>query len=142
MDKNAESPVILQYYGKRTTVVDGKTLELLKRNVREFSRRNIKKGVMEVTVSSNQEDNLLSYRGFELSCVNDFTLWQGQLIFATGNGLYISEPYSNKIHCLISEPDLLFFSLCALNDRMYIGTSDGLYRIDAGRFLDIVYKVK
>jgi len=69
--------------------------------------------------------------------VFDFVFWKGQLIFATGNGLYISKPGSNAIRCILSEPDLLFFSLCPLNNRMYVGTSNGLYYLKTDHFIGL-----
>jgi hypothetical protein len=94
--------------------------------------------VREVTISSGREVPLLHYRGFELNYVFDFVKWQGQLILATGNGLYTSKPGSNRIRCLLSEPDLLFFCLCPLDGRIYIGTSEGLYCVEADPFLKMV----
>ena len=85
-----------------------------------------------------KKDNLLCYQGFELSYVFDFVKWHGQLFFATGNGLYVTKPGSNRIRCLLSEPDLLFFSLCPLDRRMFIGTSQGLYALEADVFLEML----
>ena len=126
--------VFFQTWNNRITIIDKQKLE--------FSYRYSDKPIKDVSITNHENNMPLSYKGFELSYVYDFTLWQGQFIFATGNGLYISEPYSNEIHCLMSAPDLLFFSLCPLNDCLYIGTSDGLYCVEAGHFLDIVAKAK
>ena len=132
--KTENSPVIPQTWNRRTAVIKNETLELL--CSRALS------AIKDVTVTNSKGDYLLSYKGFELSYVYDFTMWQGQLIFATGNGLYVSTPGSNELHCLISEPDLLFFSLCALDDRLYIGTSEGLYWVGADTFLELVKSVE
>jgi len=113
------APVVPQTWNYRTTVTNGKVLE--------FSCSRAIPAMKDVTVRSTEEGQLLRYQGFELSYVFDFVQWQGQLIFATGNGLYVSKPSSNVINCILSEPDLLFFSLCPLDDRLYIGTSDGLH---------------
>ncbi|MHC4351281.1 MAG: hypothetical protein ACYS0H_01065 [Planctomycetota bacterium] len=115
---SSESVVVPQTWHHRTAIADGKSLEFL---CDKYG------AIKNVAVRSTEDCLLLSYRGFELSYVFDFTLWQGNLIFATGNGLYASKPGSNEIRCILCEPDLLFFSLCPVDDKMYIGTSDGLY---------------
>lgn len=56
------------------------------------------------------------------------------MIFATGNGLYAAKPGTNTLRCLLSEPDLLFFSCCPLKDCLYLGTSKGLYVLDGALF--------
>jgi hypothetical protein len=124
------SVVVPQTWYHRTAIADGKTLE--------YSCSDKNAAVNEVTVTSGGEAQLLRYRGFELSYVFDFVQWQGQLIFATGNGLYASKPGSNEIRCLLSEPDLLFFSLCPLDDRMYVGTSEGLYCLEAALLTEML----
>lgn len=133
--KQYPSVVIPQTWNHRTTVTNGKTLEF-------SSSRKANIGIKDVTVRSAEDGLLLSYRGFELSYVFDFVLWQGQLIFATGNGLYTSKPGSNEIQCLLSEPDLLVLCLCPLNDRLYIGTSNGLYCLGTDHFIEMVKKPK
>ena len=127
-------PVVPQTWYQRTTFTNDKILEF------SCSRRNT--AVKEITVRNAEEGLLMSYRGFELSYVFDFVLWQGQLIFATGNGLYTSKPGSNEIQCLLSEPDLLVLCLCPLNDRLYIGTSNGLYCLGTDHFIEMVKKPK
>jgi hypothetical protein len=124
------SPVLPQTWYQRTALEDGETLE--------FSCSRAAGAEKEVTVKSGLGDELLRYLGFELSYVFDFVLWQGQLIFATGNGIYVCKPSSNQIRCLLSEPDLLSFCLLPLDDRMYIGTSRGLYSLEAKLFLEIL----
>ena len=127
-----QSPVIAQTWQHRTAQAGDKTLQ--------FSctdRREVMRDVSVEIVGGNQ---LVKYRGFELSYVFDFVQWQGMLLFATGNALYVSEPGSNEIRCILCGPDLLFLSLCPLGDRMYIGTSEGLYRLGADRFRELVVK--
>ena len=127
-------PVVPQTWYQRTTFTNDKILEF------SCSRRNT--AVKEITVRNAEEGQLLRYQGFELSYVFDFVLWQGQLIFATGSGLYTSKPGSNEIQCLLSEPDLLVLCLCPLNDRMYVGTSNGLYCLGTDLFIEMVKKPK
>jgi len=128
------SPVVPQTWYQRTAVANGKALE--------FSCSRGITAVKEVTVRTAKKNQLLRYQGFELSYVFDFVQWQGQLVFATGNGLYASKPASNEIQCLPSEPDLLVFRLCPLDEQMYIGASNELYRLGADLFLEMLKKAK
>jgi hypothetical protein len=129
-----KSPVIPQTWNRRTVVISGQNLE--------FLCKETISPIKDVTISSNKGGDLLHYKGLELSYVYDFILWCQKLIFATGNGLYISKPGSNEIHCIISEPDLLFFSLCQCDDKLYIGTSEGLYCISADKFNELVKSIQ
>lgn len=124
------SAVVPQNWQRRTAVADGRTLE--------FSSRDEGGAIKRITVTDEDGAQLLQYEGFELSFVFDWVSWQGQLLFATGNGLYVSEPHSNEVRCLLSEPDQLFLSLCPLGDRMYIGTSKGLYAMDAALLAEML----
>jgi len=74
------------------------------------------------------------YHGFALNFVFDFAVWQDAFVFATGNGLYAAHPGTNNLRCLLSEPDLLIFSFCVLKDKAYLGTSKGLYVLNAALF--------
>ncbi|MBN1974856.1 MAG: hypothetical protein JW787_14545 [Sedimentisphaerales bacterium] len=137
--------------------VNGHVLEWSKSSIPTPSRPNNIKSKQQIVVRNYEEfqpttflmprsnfmDNvLLTYQGIELSYVNDFTLWNNWLIFATANGLYISKIYSNEVNCLISEPDLMFHSLCDFDDLMYIGTNEGFYCIGAEQFLEMVRQVE
>ena len=62
--------------------------------------------------------------------------WQDRLIFATGNGLYVARPGTDKLTCVLSELDLEFSSLCSVGDELFIGTNRGLYRLDAKLFAE------
>ncbi len=124
------SVVVPQNWQHRTAVADGRTLT--------FSSRDDTGAIKQISVTEKDDGQLLQYQGFELSFVFDWVSWQGQLLFATGNGLYASSPHSNEVRCLLSEPDLLFLSLCPLGDRMYIGTSKGLYAMDAALLAEML----
>lgn len=124
--KTENSVVIPQTWDRRTFVTNNETLEL------SCSRTN--HAIKDVVIRSDKEGQLMSYKGFELSYVYDFIRWKGMLIFATGNGLYMSKPGSNELQCLICEPDMFFFSLCPFKDGIYIATSEGLFWIDYDTF--------
>jgi hypothetical protein len=124
--KTEKFVVIPQTWDRRTFVTGDETIEL--------SCGRELRAIKDVTVRSDKEGLLMEYKGFELSYVYDFIRWKGVLVFATGNGLYASKPGSNELQCLISEPEMLFFSLCPFEDGMYIGTSKGLYWIDHDTF--------
>ncbi len=137
--------------------INNTILRWSKRHVPNLSESQTKKGIREITVQSYNKKNpvinnnfnplpdnnvILSYTGIELSYVYDFTLWNEQLVLATGNGLYISKPGSNKIHCLISSPKLIFYCLYAFDDLMYIGTNEGFYCVGTEKFLEMVKQVE
>jgi hypothetical protein len=84
-----------------------------------------------VTVIDAGEKPIFAYTGFELNYVYDFVRWQDRLIFATGNGLYVARPGTDKLKCLLSELELEFSSLCPVGDKLFIGTNKGLFRLDA-----------
>jgi len=119
-------PVSLQSWFSRFKLIEGQCIELRYPNT--FNAINT------ITVSTKSGEVLLKYHGFEMNYVNDFTCWQGYLVLATGNGLYISRPGTNTIRCLLSEPDLSLLSCCLVDDRLYLGTSKGLYILDAATF--------
>ena len=91
-----------------------------------------------VSVTDQSGRKLLEYEGVDLNYVYDFTLWDQQLVFATGNGLCVGEPGSTTVGCILSELDLAIHSLCPVGDYLFIGTNKGLYRIDSGAFLSAV----
>jgi hypothetical protein len=122
----ANRAAIAQTWSQRTATVDGKQLTL---SVEESNG-----AVKDVTVTRDDGQVLLKYRGYELSYVFDFMVWQGQLVFATGNGLYVSRPGSNQLRCILSEPDLLLLSSCIVGDQLVLGTSKGVYSLDAATF--------
>lgn len=125
-------PIVAENWNSRSTIMNGKQL-----NLKTDATQNSSK---EVTVTSEGGENLLRYRGFELTYVNEFLTWQNYLVFATGNGLYISKPGSNKLHCILSEPDLRFESAVVIGQQMVLGTSKGIYILDAAAFLEAANK--
>lgn len=94
--------------------------------------------VHSVSVSDQSGRKLLEYEGVDLNYVYDFTLWSQQLVFATGNGLYVGKPGSTTVWCVLSELDLAIHGLCPVGDYLFIGTNKGLYRIDSTSFLNVV----
>ncbi len=127
-----EIKVIPQNWDQRTACADDSVLHI--------SCRVADNAIKQVVVQTNEKQELMRYRGFELSYIYDFTLWNGTLVFATGNGLYASRPGSNRIHCILSEPDLQIYSLCPLSHHIYIGTSQGLYGITSDAFMQAIDK--
>lgn len=83
---------------------------------------------------AGQEPLLSCPRGF-LPVVRDFAFWQGMLIFATTSGLYVSEPGSNDVVCLVSDVGLSFLSLCATDEQLFVGGSHGVHCVGATDFL-------
>ena len=95
----------------------------------EYTRRGSRS-----TVTDHQNNILLGYEGSDLCCVYDLVLWHGVLVFATENGLLVSEPESNIIRCVLNEVDLALYSLCAVDQHLFVGTNRGLFRIDYDTF--------
>jgi len=116
-------PVLLQTWNARLATAGGFTLSVLPQT-----------GAVKDAVVTKDGKEEFRYKGFELSYVFDFTCWQDYFVFASGNGLYAARSGSNTLRCLLSEPDLLIFSFCVLKDRAYLGTSKGLYVLDAALF--------
>jgi hypothetical protein len=96
-----------------------------------FVRTPVRDAVHRVTVADAANKPIFTNIGFDLNYVYDFTVWQDRLVFATGNGLYVARPGSDKLTCVMNELDLEFFSLCPVGDKLFVGTNRGLYRIDA-----------
>lgn len=95
----------------------------------EYTRRG-----SSSTVTDHQNNVLLRHEGSDLCCVYDLVLWHGILVFATENGLLVSEPESNIIRCVLNEVDLALYSLCAVDQHLFVGTNRGLFRIDYDTF--------
>jgi len=95
-----------------------------------FVRTPVRDAIHRVTVADAKKP-IFTNIGFELNYVYDFALWQDWLVFATGNGLYVSQPGTDKLTCVVNELDLEFFSLCPVGDKLFVGTNRGLHRIDA-----------
>ena len=89
---------------------------------------------MAKTVTDHYGNRLMTYEGVELRGVSDFVLWQDLLVFADSSGLYVSKSGSNQLQCSLSEKDLKIFSLCVVDQLLFLGTSDGLFRIDYDTF--------
>jgi len=96
-----------------------------------FRRTPIRDAIHRVTVTDKANKPIFTHTGFDLNYVYDFTFWQGRLMFATGNGLYLALPDTDKLTCVVHDLDLEFFSLCPVGDKPFVGTNRGLHRIDA-----------
>jgi len=121
-----DPPVLKQDGYRHPKLIDGRLI-----TVQESSLTAL---VRDIIVFRERSGPLLRYHGFELNDVNDFTLWQGYLILLTDNGLYISRPGTNVIHCILCEPNLFLLSCCLVDDRLYLGTNFGLYVLDIAIF--------
>lgn len=97
-----------------------------------FRRNPVRKAIHTVTVTDSANKIVFKHTGFDLNYVYDFAYWQGRLVFATGNGLYVARPNTDRLVCVLNELDLQFFSLCPVGDALFIGTNRGLHRLDAG----------
>ena len=121
-----KTSIVPQTWSARTAMMDGKEITL--------SAGVTHQAMKDVTVKRDDGETVLAYKGYELTYVNDFIVWQGHLVFVTGNGLYVSKPGSNKLRCILSEPDLLLLTSCIVDDTMVLGTSKGVYMLDAALF--------
>ena len=121
-DKSANR-IVAQTWDNRLYEANGKRWTFVRTPVRDAMHR--------VTVADAANKPIFTNIGFDLNYVYDFALWQDQLVFATGNGLYVSQPGADKLTCAVNELDLEFFSLCPVGDKLFVGTNRGLYRIDA-----------
>lgn len=121
-----KTTVAPQSWDSRTTTLDGKLLTLNVKPSRSPS--------MDVSVTTEDGQNLFQYQGIELTYVFDFMVWHGHLVFATGNGLYVAKPGSNELRLILCDSDLLFLSARAVDDQLYLGTSRGLYAMDTRLF--------
>lgn len=121
-DKSAKQ-VVPQTWDHRFCDVDGARWT--------FRRSPMRDAVHRVTVTDKANKPIFAYTGFELNYVYDFTYWQGRLIFATGNGLYVARPGVDKLTCVANAPDLEFFSLCPVGETLFAGSNRGLHRFGA-----------
>jgi len=104
----------------------------------QYTLQYHKDAVKKATVIDAQGKSLLEYTGFELNYVFDFALWRKHLVFATGNGLYTSQPGTNRLRCILNELDLELYSLCPVGDQLFVGTNHGVYGIDATNFDSVI----
>ena len=96
-----------------------------------FHMTRVRNPMHRVTVTDSANKAVFDYTGFELNYVYDFVHWRDRLFFATGNGLYVARPGTDKLICTLNELDLEFSSLCPVGDKLFIGTNRGLHRLDA-----------
>jgi hypothetical protein len=96
-----------------------------------FRRTPIRDAIHRVTVTDCTNKPIFTHIGFDLNYVYDFASWQDRLVFATGSGLYVALPGTDKLSCVMNDLDLEFFSLCPVGDKLFVGTNRGLHRIDA-----------
>ncbi|WP_145365607.1 hypothetical protein [Stratiformator vulcanicus] len=71
---------------------------------------------------------------FELSDTFDFIYWQDHFLFATGHGLLAGDPKAGRLYQIVGGVDLEVFSLAAANNKLYLGTSEGLLVLSAAQF--------
>jgi hypothetical protein len=122
-----EKRLVVQTWDERSFDDDGQT--------RWLRRRPHQDAVHVSTVSDDTGQKLFEYTGIELNYVYDFIRWHDRLIFATGNGLYVVSPTDRKLRCVMNDLDLEFFSLCGVDDILYVGTNQGLFGVSS-RLLD------
>ncbi|MHC4176978.1 MAG: hypothetical protein ACYSWU_05705 [Planctomycetota bacterium] len=125
-----KSPISLQTWRSRTLREGSRHLR--------YTCKPQRLAVHSASVTEQSGRQLLEYEGVDLNYVYDFTLWHEQLVFATGNGLYVGEPGSNAISCILNELDLSIYSLCPVGEYLFVGTNKGLYRIDSASFLNVL----
>ena len=100
----------------------------------QFNLEPVKHAIGKATVVDAEEKTLFNYTGFELNYVYDFVFWREHLVFATGNGLYITKPGTNGLRSILDELDLESYAVCPVGDRLFVGTNQGVYGIDAKTF--------
>ena len=93
--------------------------------------------IHRVTVTDATNEPIFTHIGFDLNYVYDFAMWQGRLVFATGNGLYVAQPGTDELTCVMNDLDLEFFSLCPVGDKLFVGTNRGLHRTSAEVFAQL-----
>ena len=121
-DKNT-SKVVAQTWDNRFYEADGERWT--------FRRWPVRQAVYDVTVTDSSNKVVFKHTDFDLNYVYDFVHWQDRLLFATGNGLYVARPNTDKLTCVLNELDLEFSSLCPVGDKLFVGTNRGLHRLDA-----------
>lgn len=126
-----EQPVVEQTGSERTLEYKGKRITFQ-------SSGNLAEKNNFVLVFPNGGEDLLNYRGQELTNVHDMTMWRDYLIFATANGLYVTKPGTNRLQCIVNEAKLYIHSCYPVGDSLYLGTSKGLYALTAQLFATVV----
>ena len=121
-DKRSNA-VVMQSWDDRVYEADGERWT--------FRRQPVRDAVHAVTVTNSAKKVVFQHTGFDLNHVYDFVHWQDRLIFATGNGLYVARPNTDKLRCVLNKLDLEFSSLCPVGDKLFVGTNRGLHRLDA-----------
>ena len=119
----AANRVVFQTWDSRFYEADGQRWT--------FRRTPVRDPMHRVTVTDSANKPVFTHTGFDLNYVYDFVHWQDRLIFATGNGLYVARPGTDKLTCILNELDLEFSSLCPVGDKLFIGTNRSLHRLDA-----------
>jgi len=130
LNPNAKNPISLQTWESRTLRAGSRHLQ--------YTCKPERLAVNSVSVTDQSGQELLQYEGVDLNYVYDFALWSEHLVFATGNGLYVSKPGSNNISCIFSELDLAIYSLCPVGQHLFVGTNKGLYRIDSASLVNVL----